>query len=68
MMLQVCSSYLLPAHPFLFGGVHAGTLVLGQVGGWDAACLDAANSMVLPGERLSVLVLSSHGEAGRGKQ
>ena len=53
-----------PTCPLLFRGVHEGP----QASGWDAACLDAANSMVLPRERPNVLLLSSHGEAGLGKQ
>lgn len=56
-----------PSNPLLFGGDHVGALALGQAGVRDATRLDAANSTVMPGERLSVLVLSSQGEAGLAK-
>lgn len=56
-----------PSNPFLFGGIHVGALALGQAGVWDATRLDAANSTVMPGEWLSVLVLSSQGETGLAK-
>ena len=43
-------------------------LALRQVGCWDAVCLDAANSTVIPVERPSVLVFSSLRGEGLEKQ
>lgn len=56
-----------PSDPFSFGGVHMGALALRQAGVRDAARLDAANSTGMPGEQLSVIVLSSQGEAALAK-